>query len=454
MGLEGNPMRMLVRCLAVAGLVGAGCGSALVAEGDAAVAAKRYEDAVAKYAAARTAGEGGAEVDGKLAEASKLAAGERRAQAEAAERRGAFDEAIGHWQRAAELQPGEASAGVALDAARGKAAEAASRVGEAARGAGKLDDAVAAYRRALGHRPKERLYAGACSRARAAQGKALADALDVPGAVAAYRDAVAIDADNAEARDQLALHEARLNKVHEHVAAGDKAAAENDQDAAVKAYDAALALWPGHPDAAKKREAVIQDKRFLDHYRTGVSHLESREYEKAIEAFNAAGKLRQTDLLSQKRNVAYREKWTAEGDLHAASKAWEQALEAWDQALRYAEGEAAATQALVDKVKKGTCEKWMALGMRHEVNREWIQACRAYEKLKAEFPDMLGDTELVKRLVSVREKLVEVQCNICRGKGREQKFKFTPDGKQVPAGEGPCSKCDGTGHELRVKAGS
>lgn len=447
-------MRTCVRLLAVSGLVLAGCGSALVADGDAALAAKRYEEAAAKYGEARAKGEGGAEIDAKLAEASKLAAAERRGQAETAEQAKRFEEAIGHWERAAALAPGDASIGVALDAARGKAGEQAFTAADQAERAGKLDEAVSGYRKAVGHAPKQRLFASALSRARSAQGKALADGRDLPAAVAAYQDAVAIDAENGEARDQLALHEARLAKVHECVAAGDKAKADNDQDAAVKAYDAALELWPGHPDAAKKRDEVIADKLFLDHFRLGKSHLESREYEKAIAAFNDAAKLKQTDLLAQHRNEAYREKWNAEGDLHAASNGWEKALEAWDQALRYAEGVPAAKQALAEKVKTGTCKKWMALGMRHEANREWIQACRAYEKLKAEFPDMLGDPELVKRIVSVREKLVEVQCNICRGKGREQKYKFTADGKQVPAGEGPCGKCDGTGHELRVKAGS
>ncbi len=446
-----SPLSILGLALSLAA---AGCGSSSISDGDQAFGERRFSDAVVHYEKAQKDKEGNAQdVAKKLADARSAAADEKRREGESHLAGSRWDQAIAAYERAVAYKPQDEGLQGQLEAARGRAAEAHYTKGASARDAGQWDDAVAAFRAATKAKPKEKLYAVELGKAFGAKGRALADAKDVPGAIAAYKDAIAADPDTHDHQDQRDMLESQMKKVAELVAEADRNVKEkNDYDAAVTQYEEVLRIWPTHPDATRKRDEALGWKNFFADFNAGVAALERRQFDEAIESFNKAAAFKRTDLLEENMNRAYRMKWVRAGDLASAERDWPKAIDCYGQGLRYAKEGTPDWKEVREKERKATREKYMFEGKRFEANRQWIEARKAYQRVMDEFPGV-EDPELIERKLEVMKHLTPIRCEVCRGSGKETKYSVSADGRQVASGEKACGKCGGEGSVFQVKAG-
>ncbi len=429
-------------------LAAAGCGSAAIAEGDAAMERQEYAVAVGHYRTAKADGEADEAFLAKLAEARRLATEAGMAEAQAHEAGGRWTEAVDVWEATRRLNPMDSALLEAADGAAGRAAAALAERAAAAQSAGKLDAAEAGLRRAVEWRPEESRYASALAGVLTARGKSAAGRREVAAAVAAYGEAAKLDPGNAAAAEGFALQTATRDRVVAAVAAANAAQAAKDLDEALKQLDGALVLWPEHGPAKALRAAIADDKQFLDHLRQGTADLNQRRWDAAITAFNAAATLRQNDLLTERRNAAYRGKWSAEGDAAAESGDWPKAIESYEQARRYAAEASPEFDALAKQVRRGHYERLMAQGRQLEADRKWVAASQVYAEVKSKYAADVDD-ELNRRIIAVEEYIVRIQCELCLGKKMEPVIDLDT-GETV--GEKECTRCDGTGRETKLKA--
>jgi tetratricopeptide (TPR) repeat protein len=431
---------------------GAGCGSALVAEGDAALAARDYERAESRYAEARAQGEGEpAELDRKLAEARTGAAAAHRARAEAHEAAGRWTEAFAAWDAARRYAGNDRALRGLADGAPGRAAQARSAEADAAAQAGDWDRAAVAAEAASGFAPqdgalRQRWGAVLVQRATAAMARQ-----DHAAAGADFARAAELDPQNAEARAGRDAHVALEARVADLLAQAQAHEGRDEYVAAVAAYDAALAAWPGEARATERKRALEATKRFLDAFREGVAELAAERWDAAIAKFEEAGRHKSTDLLLQKRDEAHRSKWGAKADGALAAGNHDDAVNHLEQAQRYAAPNGKEWNALGARIRSVQRDKWMRRGKAHEANREWKQAARVYERVKADFADV-ADDELNERILAVEGHLVRVRCELCQGQGTLPKYRFEGD-RQIPAGTESCGRCEGTGTDVQVKQG-
>lgn len=439
-----------IHCLGAALLLSlaAGCGSAAIADGDAAMEREEYAAAVGHYRTARASGEGGGDLDAKLANAQSLAADREKETALGLERAGNWTDAIAAWEGARRLNPTDAGL---IDEAQGAAGRAAAALAEraaAAQASGDLAAAETSLRRAVEWDGGEARYRVALAAVRTAQAKAAAGAREVDRAVAAYGEAANLDPANAEAAEGLKLQGETRERVEAAVTAARTARDAKDLDAALEHLDAALVLWPSHPPATALRKEIADDKQFLDHLRQGTADLNQKRWDAAIAAFNAAAALRTNDLLTDRRNTAYRGKWTTEAEAAVAAKDWPKAIEAFEQARRYAAEGSPEADELAMRVRQGHYERLMEMGRTAEAKRDWVAASKVYAEVKSTYADAVDDA-LNRRIIAVEEYIARIQCELCLGKKVEPIIDLDT-GKEV--GEKACTRCDGTGIELKLKA--
>ncbi|MHC5019135.1 MAG: hypothetical protein ACYTGX_03275 [Planctomycetota bacterium] len=434
------------------GLVGlclaAGCGSAAIADGDAAMASKDYAAAVGHYRTAKADGEAGADFEAKLGEAQRLAAEAATAEARGHEQAGRWTKAVEAWESARRFNPTDQALITQAQGATGRAAAALAERAAAARRSGDLAGAAESLRRAVEWDDAEPVHRTALAAVLVEMGKAAAGGRDVAGAIAAYGEAATLDPENRDAADGLALQTETRGRVEAAVQAARDAQAKKDLDEALKQLDAALVLWPAHAPASALRAAIATDKQFLDHLRQGTADLNQQRWDAAITAFNAAAALRQNDLLTERRNTAYRGKWTAEGEAAAAAGDWPKAVEAYEQARRYAADGSAEFDDLAKRIRRAHYERLMVEGRRLEADRKWVAAAKIYAQVKAQYADAVDDA-LNRRIIAVEEYIARIQCELCQGTKLEPVIDLE-SGKTV--GEKTCTRCDGTGQELKLKA--
>ena len=157
----------------------------------------------------------------------------------------------------------EIQAALALDADDAEAQSLASRIEAVARAAAEQREREAALKR-----EREQAFAAAMARAR--------DAADHEAAIAAVREALSIDANDAAARRLLDEHQRALDQERRVAEALARAADATSTAAAIAALQQALQIAPAHPEARKRLE-----QREADLAREQAEAREKREREEA-----------------------------------------------------------------------------------------------------------------------------------------------------------------------------
>jgi len=174
-------------------------------------------------------------------------------------------------------------------------------------------------------------------------GAAALDARDQDAASAAFRKALTIDPENAEARNGLARTELLpviidlMREAKNHELAGDYRAALNTYEK-VQQLDSGT---QGLTAALEVARSGVQDMRFREHLSNGFKAMDAERFEEARTAFNLALKLRPGDpvarggleQVAERKDLASIRELRASAEGFESAEQWRKAIEDYEQVL-------------------------------------------------------------------------------------------------------------------------